>query len=161
VRGMCLGVDTGLGGALVLVDRDEIARAWDMPITAKTHGKGSEVNAFLVSDLVQEAMAIAGTSGLCAWVEQVAAMPGQGVSSMFSFGRSLGVIEGALAGNGIATYFVRPQRWKKEFGLVGKEKDAARGLVIARWPEHSDLFKRKKDIGRADAALIAEYGATQ
>ncbi len=158
---MCLGVDPGLEGALVLLDGERLIMAWDMPTTAKTHGKGSEVNAFLVNDLIQEAMGLVGNHSLTAWVEQVAAMPGQGVSSMFSFGRSLGVIEGALAGNGVATHFVRPQRWKKEFSLTGKGKDAARGLVIARWPKQSKLFKRKNDIGRADAALIAAYGAAQ
>ena len=85
-------------------------------------------------------------------------MPGQGVTSMFNFGRSLGCIEGVISAYQINTQWVTPQAWKKHFGLLKKPKDAARTYVIDRFPTNLDLFKRKKDGGRADATLIALHG---
>lgn len=95
------------------------------------------------------------------WVESVHAMPGQGVRSMFNFGYSAGKIEGILIANIMEYYFVRPQDWKKEFGLIGKDKSAS----IEKCKEifgDIDLKRtarcRKEDDGMAEALLIAEYG---
>ena len=85
-------------------------------------------------------------------------MPGQGVTSVFSFGRSLGAIEGVLSALGIPYSLVHSTRWKKAAGLTGKDKDAARAKVIREHPEIADQLTRKKDVGRADAILLAEYG---
>ena len=93
-------------------------------------------------------------------VEKVHAMPGQGVVSMFGFGRSLGVIEGVVAGLGWPLVWVTPQAWKKHHGLLRQDKDAARMLALETWPQHAATFRRKKDIGRADAALIGAHGVT-
>ena len=129
---------------------------FDMPVTEKLSGKGKEVNAYLLADFMAE-MKVRDSEAM-AVVERVGAMPGQGTTSMFGFGRSLGVIEGVLAGLGISVAWVTPQKWKKKFGLIKKEKDAARGLVLGMYPERSDLFARKKDGGRADAVLIGLSG---
>ena len=94
---------------------------------------------------------------LVAKVEQVGPMPGQGVSSMFSFGYSAGVVSGVLGSLGVNKVMVRPQAWKKAYGLTGRDKDAARTLAIERYPEAAPLLVRKKDVGRADALLIAGY----
>lgn len=154
---MRLGIDPGLTGAIVLMAIDEVIQIWDMPVTAKTHGKGNMVNAYLLNDLIQEAKEISESRNerLTATVEQVGAMPGQGVTSMFGFGRSFGVVEGVLAANNVKTRLVTPQRWKKQFGLMGKEKDASRTKAISLYPEVSHMLKRKKDNGRADAIFIA------
>jgi hypothetical protein len=103
----------------------------------------------------------------CAFLERVNAMPPRGKdgktraaggTSMFGFGRSVGVVEMLFAARGIPYRFVTPIAWKKHFGLTGKDKDAARALALELFPAASGLLQRKKDVGRADALLIAEYG---
>ena len=90
-------------------------------------------------------------------VEHVNAMPGQGVTSMFNFGQSFGVIKGICAALGLPIYFVRPSKWKKHFNLIKTNKDASRTKVIEAYPEISSKLHRKKDSNRADAILIALY----
>jgi crossover junction endodeoxyribonuclease RuvC len=93
----------------------------------------------------------------CAYVEQVGAMPGQGVSSMFAFGEAFGLAKGVLAGLGIPLQVVTPARWKRDMRL-NTGKDSARAMAAARWPQHAGEFRRVKDDGRAEAALIALWG---
>jgi crossover junction endodeoxyribonuclease RuvC len=90
-------------------------------------------------------------------VEQVNAMPGQGVTSMFNFGQSFGVIKGICAALSLPIYFVRPTKWKKHFNLIKTNKDASRTKIIEVYPEISSKLQRKKDSNRADAILIALY----
>lgn len=111
-----------------------------------------QVNAYLLSDLIK------GLKPTSAIVEAVHAMPGQGVSSMFAFGRALGVIEGVLAGLRVPTTLVAPAEWTKAMRVKGG-KDGARNRAIELYPRSAHLFARVKDDGRADAALIASYGA--
>ncbi len=145
---MIISIDPGLTGA-VAVFHDCLIDVIDMPVSAKTNGKGLQVNAALLSKEIRELNFIDK-----AIIERVTAMPGQGVTSMFGFGRTLGVIEGVLAAHTIPVEWVTPQKWKKFHGLIKKDKDAARTLVIEKYPDKTDRFKRKKDIGRADAVLI-------
>ena len=84
-------------------------------------------------------------------------MPGQGVTSMFNFGQSFGVIKGICAALSIPIYFVRPSKWKKYFNLIKTNKDASRTKVIEAYPGISSKLHRKKDSNRADAILIALY----
>ena len=90
-------------------------------------------------------------------VEHVTAMPGQGVTSMFNFGQSFGVIKGISSALSIPIYFVRPTKWKKYFNLIKTNKDASRTKVIEAYPEISSKLSRKKDSNKADAILIARY----
>jgi len=92
------------------------------------------------------------------YIEQVGAMPGQGVASMFNFGHSCGTIMGVIGALGYAHTMVTPQRWKKAAGLMGTDKDAARSRAIQLWPSWSDLSKKGIGQALADAALIARYG---
>ena len=147
-----VGIDPGITGAVVALEGETIVGIYDMPTTPKKRGKGLEINAYLLADMLHH------INPTLAIVESVTSMPGQGVTGMFGFGRSLGVIEGVLAGLAVKTEFVRPQAWKKHFNLTKKPKDASRTLVIQRWPESSYDFRLKKHGGRADAALIALYG---
>ena len=91
-------------------------------------------------------------------IEQVSAMPGQGVSSMFRFGEGYGMLHMACAANKLPTQFVTPAKWKGYFGL-SRDKGVSRGLAMQRFPEYAALFSRVKDDGRAEAALIALYAA--
>lgn len=161
---MRLGIDPGLTGALALVTPDkELVQVWDMPVQAKTHGKGNELDAYRLADIFDECIGLANEAGerLVVILERVNAMPGQGVSSMFSFGMSYGEVRGAAKAMGLGVKYVTPQKWKRQAGLVKKPKEAALGLVIETWPDRRDLFARKKDVGRADAALIALYGKVE
>jgi len=94
------------------------------------------------------------------YVEKVGAMPGQGVTSSFNFGFSAGAIEACCLAAGMEVVYVQPQTWKRHMGLLGKDKNASRGLAVSFLPESQDLFARAKDDGRAEAALITIYGST-
>ena len=153
-----IGIDPGLTGAISLFDsQGELVDVWDMPAIQAPRGKGNIVSPQLLADIFQNDLN-ASNAIETAYIEQVSAMPGQGVSSMFKFGRCAGLIEGVVAAFGISIEYVTPQKWKKHFSLIGKDKDAARQLCLERYPHNARLFKRKKDIGRADAVLIGQYG---
>ena len=151
-----LGIDPGLSGALAFYDTvSEALVVMDMPTVEVTrNGKSKrEVSPALVADMV------AGKGVEKAFMERVSAMPGQGVSSMFSFGRSSGVVEGVLAAYEIPTTLVTPQAWMKAMG-VRAGKDGSRERAMQLFPQYADQFARKKDNGRSDAVLIAKYGAS-
>lgn len=152
---MIVGIDPGLSGAIALYDSIEgTLEVHDMPVVEVTrNGKTKrEVVAALVADVV------AGKAVAAAYLERVGAMPGQGVTSMFSLGRSVGVVEGVLGAYEIPVTIVPPKTWQKALNLRDG-KDGSRERAMALFPKHADLFKRKKDDGRADATLIAFYGS--
>ena len=90
-------------------------------------------------------------------IEQVSAMPGQGVTSMFNFGQSFGVLKGVCSAMQLPMYFVRPARWKKYFNLINSEKDASRTKAIEIFPYISSQLSKKKDANKADAILLASF----
>lgn len=146
-----IGVDPGKTGAIAAVDSftGELLGIEDMPML-----EGGLVNGHLVAAFVN---AVA-PGPRVAWVERVHAMPKQGVSSSFSFGASYGGIVCGLTMLGIPVELVTPNVWKRDAGL-GKDKGAARAMASRLWPTSSELFRRVKDDGRAEAALIARHGA--
>lgn len=151
-----MGIDPGLGGAISLVSEErDLIDVFDFPVIAKSSGKGNQIDAFGLYNLMRM---IKGLYKIEMGVlEQVSAMPNQGVSSMFSFGRTLGTIEMAIACFNFPTISVTPATWKKEFSLINKNKEAARTLVCKMFPEQTNFFSRKKDVDRADASLMALY----
>ena len=152
-----LGIDPGLSGALAFLEtRTNTVEVVDMPtVTVMRNRKEKrEVSPQLVADIVVKRHVEA------AFLEKVNAMAGQGVSSVFSFGRSAGIIEGVLAAFDIPTTLVTPQAWQKAMG-VRDGKDGSRERAMQLFPASAELFQRKKDDGRSDASLIAKYGATQ
>ena len=143
-----IGVDPGASGAIAGVDADgAFLFAKVMPVYVE--GKSTAVDAVAVRRIL-DAWAITATA-----VERVSAMPGQGVSSMFNFGKSYGTVLGVIGAMGYSRRDVAPQSWKKHFNLLGTEKDASRGLAIKMFPGAS--LGRKKDHGMADALLIARW----
>lgn len=151
-----MGVDPGLSGAVAILDVvTEELTVHDMPTVELAKGKGSAriVSAQLLSTL------IAGQNITHAVVERVTAMPGQGVTGMFSLGRSLGIVEGIIASYDIPMTLVQPKEWQGIYGLKGKKVDAdgSRQIALQLFPREAALFARKKDNGRADAALIARW----
>ncbi len=151
---MIIGIDPGLDGAIAFLgDKLELERIEDMPTMAST-GSRRQVNAAELARIMSDD--ISPRDVRVVYLERVSAMPGQGVSSMFSFGCSYGIVMGVLAALQLPVELVTPQSWKKRAGLTGKEKDAARTMGQMLYP--GALLARKKDIGRADALLIARYG---
>lgn len=153
---MIIGIDPGVSGAIALVDMaGNLRHVHDMPVQAKGSGKKQEVNPAALYAYLQS---VVPHGPVVCYIEQVGAMPGQGVTSMFSFGDSFGCARAVVAACGLPIKRVTPQAWKKRFSLTGKEKDMARTICMEAWPAAVEHFRRRKDIGRADAALIALYG---
>lgn len=147
---MIIGIDPGLTGAIAVLGPDgSFVAVHDMPTTKLGKNK-RRVNGPVLAEIIKSYLVT------MAVVEVVHAMPGQGVTSMFNFGEGYGVIKGVLAGLGVPHKDATPQKWKKACDLIGSEKDAARALAIELFPDAS--LSRKKDIGRADALLIAKFG---
>jgi crossover junction endodeoxyribonuclease RuvC len=152
-----LGVDPGASGAIAVLQEDGVLLAViDMPVVELKVGKAMKRR---VSPEIL-AHALSPYAGAVAYLEQVSAMPGQGVSSMFAFGESYGIVKGVLAALGIGTHLVTPGAWKKAMGL-NAGKDGSRARAIQMWPSHVGDFKRIKDDGRAEACLIAEFGRSK
>ena len=147
-----IGIDPGITGAIALIEDGKVIEVEDMPIMAKSSGKGNQVNAVRLSAIIEGFMF---SREIWVNIEAVNAMPGQGVTSQFSLGKSAGIIEGVVAALALPYSMISPQKWKRKEGLIGKEKDAARALCIREHPEIADKLTRKKDGGRADAILIA------
>ena len=149
-----IGIDPGVSGAIVVLYNGQPSDAFRMPIMKI--GKSSRVNASALAAMLRPYSA--SYVPVQVYVEQVGAMPGQGVSSMFSFGHSCGVIAGILGAFKMPVELVPPQAWKKRAGLIGKDKDAARSRAIQMWPDWRELDKKGAGQAFADAALIAYYG---
>ena len=147
-----LGVDPGKTGALALTVANELVAVEDMPTIDK------RVNATVLAKLVDDWCYQHGIR--LAVIENVHAMPKQGISSAFNFGRGLGVVEGIVLAKAIPVTFVSPAKWKADMALAGKDKGASRQLATDTWPTWADAFKRVKDDGRAEAALMAKWGTT-
>jgi crossover junction endodeoxyribonuclease RuvC len=150
-----IGIDPGLTGAVALLEGDRAIRVWDMPVVSERRGKG--VCAALLADILTEARDLSSDRPEVV-LERVGARPGQGVTSMFSFGRAAGIAEGVVGALGLPLKSVTPDAWKRRARLVGKPKDAARTLAIELFPEIASELSRKRDGGRADALLLAYYG---
>jgi crossover junction endodeoxyribonuclease RuvC len=148
-----IGIDPGQTGAVAIIG-DDRCYVLDTPTETVKKGKGTKTE-YLPAEMAQM---LSGFKNVHCYIEKVGAMPGQGVTSMFNFGKGFGLWLGILAAHGIPYTLVTPQAWKKEIMQGISDKDAARGRAQQLFPQVSSQLSRKKDIGRADALLIAEYG---
>ena len=149
------GIDPGISGAICVLNKGKIVELYEMPTMIdgkknKRQVNGAEVTNIFLKELSNqiEAKVV---------VEYVSAMPGQGVTSMFNFGQSFGLIKGVSAALRLPIFFVRPTKWKKYFNLIRTNKDASRTKVIEIFPHISSKIPRKKDSNKADSILIAKY----
>ena len=149
------GIDPGVSGAISLLENKKIIEIFDMPTMIDGKKNKKQVNGAQVTNIIKERLN--SDKETIVVVEHVNAMPGQGVTSMFNFGQSFGVIKGICSALGLPIYFVRPTKWKKHFNLIKTNKDASRTKVIQIYPEISSKISRKKDSNKADAILIARY----
>ena len=111
----------------------------------------------IIKDVVEMPTMIEGKKNIKVVIEQVSAMPGQGVTSMFNFGQSFGILKGICSAMHLPVYYVRPAKWKKYFNLINSEKDASRTRAIEIFPYFSSQLSKKKDNNKADAILIASF----
>lgn len=158
-----LGVDPGALGAIAAIDENGVLVAvHDMPYELVKIGntKKKRVLPEKIQQIVSEMQSNLFLYQSVAWVEKVGARPGQGVSSCFAFGEAYGLVRGVLAGLCIPTYTVTPTVWKKALKLDSGKK-SSRLMAMDQWPEDAGVFKRVKDDGRAEAALLAMYGLLQ
>lgn len=146
---MIIGVDPGLSGAVAFLSSDgDLVDLIDMPVT------GGRVDGYLLALEIDRHTAGATARAV---IEDVHAMPKQGVTSTFKLGRSVGIIDGVLGALCIPTQHVAPWRWKRAMGVIA-DKGTSRRLAIATWPAAAASFARVRDDGRAEAALIAKWG---
>ena len=149
------GIDPGVSGAISILENNKVLDAIEMPTIIDGKKNKRQVNGSQVTNIIKERLRDG--KEIIVVVEQVNAMPGQGVTSMFNFGQSFGVIKGICSALSLPIYFVRPTKWKKHFNLIKTNKDASRTKVIQTYPEISSKLSKKKDSNKADAILIARY----
>lgn len=152
-----IGIDPGLTGALAAIDGRQLLYVGDLPTVPVAWAKKTrqELSAALLFFKVMSLLKEYGPAE-CAAIEEVSASPQMGATSAFRFGEVYATTKAVCACAGLRIEPVRPAVWKRTFGL-SKEKDASRALAIRLWPDSADMFARKKDDGRAEAALLAEY----
>ena len=152
-----IGIDPGLSGAIAVLEDIKVISLFEMPVMAEGKKNKRQLNSAQLVNLIKEKTN--GDEEIAVIVEQVNAMPGQGVTSMFNFGQTFGAIKGVCAALGLPIFFVRPSKWKKHFELINSSKDASRTKVIEMYPSFSKQLAKKKDVNKSDAILIARFFA--
>ena len=149
------GIDPGVSGAIAVLTNGRIVEVYEMPTMIDGKKNKKQVNGAEVTNIINKESN--NEKNIKIVIEHVTAMPGQGVTSMFNFGQSFGVIKGISAALRLPIHFVRPVKWKKYFNLINTNKDASRTKVIEIFPYISSKISRKKDSNKADSILIAKY----
>ena len=152
-----IGIDPGISGSICFFRDGKILDVIDMPSMAECKKNKRQVNGAQIYNEISKRMNKTHIEDVRVVVEQVSAMPGQGVTSMFNFGQSFGIIKGICSAMQLSLYFVRPTKWKKYFNLINSEKDASRTRAIEVFPYFSSQLSKKKDSNKADAILIASF----
>ena len=137
-----IGIDPGLSGAMAILENKKVLKIFDMPVMSEGKKNKRQLNSAQLVNIVKEN--INNNEEIAVVVEQVNAMPGQGVTSMFNFGQTFGAIKGVCAALSLPIYFVRPSKWKKHFELINSSKDASRTKVIEMYPYLSNQLSKKK-----------------
>ena len=150
-----IGIDPGLSGAIAILEDNKVLSIFDMPVMAEGKKNKRQLNSAQLVDIIKENIKI--NDDIAVVVEQVNAMPGQGVTSMFNFGQTFGAIKGVCAALELPIFFVRPSKWKKHFELINSSKDSSRTKVIEMYPSLSSQLAKKKDVNKSDAILIARF----
>ena len=150
-----IGIDPGLSGAIAVMHDKKVISMHDMPVMAEGKKNKRQLNSSQLVNIIKDN--INEDEETIVVVEQVNAMPGQGVTSMFNFGQTFGAIKGVCAALKLPIFFVRPSKWKKHFELINSSKDASRTKVIEMYPTLSGQLARKRDVNKSDAILIAKF----
>ena len=154
---LIIGIDPGISGSICFFEDGKILDVIEMPTMIEGKKNKRQVNGSQIYNEISKRIQHTDKINIKVIVEQVSAMPGQGVTSMFNFGQSFGILKGICSAMQLSMYFVRPAKWKKYFNLINSEKDASRTKAIEIFPYFSVNLAKKKDSNKADAILIASY----
>ncbi len=154
---LIIGIDPGISGSICFLKDGKILDVVEMPTMTDGKKNKRQVNGSQIYNEISKRINRAENQDIRVVIEQVSAMPGQGVTSMFNFGQSFGILKGLCSAMRLPMYFVRPAKWKKYFNLINSEKDASRTRAIEIFPYFSSQLSKKKDSNKADAILIASF----
>jgi crossover junction endodeoxyribonuclease RuvC len=154
---LIIGIDPGISGAICFFENGKILDVVEMPTMTEGKKNKKQVNGAQIFNEIIKRINELEKDNVRVIIEQVSAMPGQGVTSMFNFGQSFGILKGICSAMQLPMFFVRPAKWKKYFNLINSEKDASRTRAIEVFPYFSTQLSRKKDSNKADAILIASF----
>ena len=156
-----IGIDPGINGAIAIFENGQLDAVIDMPTLEMDSGKTKKRHISAIGLVrILETWTLVSDGQAHIVIEKVGALPGNGSVSMFNFGRSAGIIEGVVAALRMPYTYVTPATWTKAVGRA-TGKDASRMRAMELFPSKAELFKRAKDDGRADAALIAYWYITK
>ena len=154
---LIIGIDPGISGSICFFQDGKIIDVVEMPTMTDGKKNKKQVNGSQIFNEILMRIKKFDKKDIKVVIEQVSAMPGQGVTSMFNFGQSFGILKGICSAMQLPMYFVRPIKWKKYFNLINSEKDASRTRAIEIFPYFSTELSKKKDSNKADAILIASF----
>ena len=154
---LIIGIDPGISGSICFFEDGKIIDVIEMPTMTEGKKNKRQVNGVQIYNEILKRVSKAQRFNVRVVIEQVSAMPGQGVTSMFNFGQSFGILKGICSAMQLSMFFVRPAKWKKYFNLINSEKDASRTKAIEIFPYFSSQLSKKKDSNKADAILIASF----
>ena len=154
---LIIGIDPGMSGSICFFEDGKILDVIEMPTMTDGKKNKKQVNGSQIYNEISNRINKIEKKNIRTVIEQVSAMPGQGVTSMFNFGQTFGAIKGVCAALGLPIFFVRPSKWKKHFELINSSKDSSRTKVIEMYPSLSSQLSKKKDVNKSDAILIARF----
>ncbi len=154
---LIIGIDPGISGSICFFENGKILDVIDMPTMTEGKKNKKQVNGSQIYNEIYKRISEIDKKDIKVIIEHVSAMPGQGVTSMFNFGQSFGILKGICSAMQLPMYFVRPAKWKKYFNLIKSEKDASRTKAIEIFPYFSSNLAKKKDSNKADAILISSF----
>ena len=154
---LIIGIDPGISGSICFFRDGKILDVIEMPVMNEGKKNKKQVNGAQIYNEISKKINSNPETKTRVVIEHVTAMPGQGVTSMFNFGQSFGVLKGICFAMRLPMFFVRPIKWKKYYNLINSEKDASRTRAIEIFPNFSSQLSKKKDTNKADAILIASF----
>ena len=154
---LIIGIDPGISGSICFFEDGKIIDVVEMPTMTEGKKNKRQVNGSQIFNEISQRIHKSEKHEIRVIIEQVSAMPGQGVTSMFNFGQSFGILKGICSSMQLPMYFVRPAKWKKYFNLINSQKDASRTKAIEIFPYFSRQLSKKKDSNKADAILISSF----
>ena len=154
---LIIGIDPGISGSICFLEEGIVKDVVEMPTMAEGKKNKRQVNGAQIYNEISKKVKKSEKNDIRVIIEQVSAMPGQGVTSMFNFGQSFGILKGICSAMQLPMFFVRPAKWKKYFNLINSQKDASRTRAIEIFPYFSTQLSKKKDSNKADAILIASF----
>ena len=143
---LIIGIDPGISGSICFLEDGIIKDVLEMPTMTEGKKNKKQVNGSQIFNEISFRIKTYEKKNIKVVIEQVSAMPGQGVTSMFNFGQSFGILKGICSAMQLPIYFVRPAKWKKYFNLINSEKDASRTRAIEIFPYFSSNLSQKKKL---------------